>query len=126
MYDRYVNHHKLNNLLWVWNPNAPRGNAGPYQDYFPGLDVVDILAADVYRNDYKQSHHDDLLKLGQGKPIALGECGGLPTPEILDQQPQWAWFMCWSGFLYNKNKSEDVRRLYNDPRVLTLDEVSWK
>ena len=23
MYDRYVNYHKLNNLIWVWNANAP-------------------------------------------------------------------------------------------------------
>ncbi|HSW38077.1 MAG TPA: glycosyl hydrolase, partial [Acidobacteriota bacterium] len=25
-YDRMVNHHKLDNLIWVWNPNAPTGN----------------------------------------------------------------------------------------------------
>src|SRR6056297_2850878 len=24
MYDRYVNHHQLHNLIWVWNANAPR------------------------------------------------------------------------------------------------------
>lgn len=123
MYDRYVNHHELNNVLWVWNPNAPRGNMGPYHAYFPGLQYVDILAADVYGNDYKQSHHDDLLELAGGKPIALGECGRLPTPEILAKQPQWTWFMCWTDFLVNQNEPDAVRQLYQTERVLTLDPV---
>ncbi len=78
MYNRYVNHHKLNNLIWVWNPNAPRDRkndeAYAYHLFYPGNEYVDILAADIYREDYKQSHHDDLLKLGKGKIIAIGEC----------------------------------------------------
>lgn len=123
MFDRFVNEHKLDNLIWVWNPNAPRGNAGPYADYYPGHDYVDILAADVYNNDYKQSHHDDLLALADGRPIAIGECGVMPTPEILDSQPRWAWFMTWTNFLYRKNEPEAVKRLYDDPRVLARDEV---
>jgi mannan endo-1,4-beta-mannosidase len=36
-YDRLVHYHHLDNLIWVWNMNAPNGkNAGPYADYFPG------------------------------------------------------------------------------------------
>ena len=74
-----MNHHKLNNLIWVWNANAPRllpnDEAWAYEDYFPGLECVDVLAADVYHHDYKQSHHDELVKLGEGKVIALGEVG---------------------------------------------------
>ncbi len=108
------------------NPNAPRGNTGPLEAYFPGLEYVDILAADVYGNDYKQSHHEDMLKLAQGKPIALGECGQLPTPEILEKQPMWTWFMCWSGFLYKKNEPEAVKELYDAERVLTLGDVEGK
>lgn len=128
MYDRFTNHHQLNNLIWVWNANAPRDTPGDeaytYADFYPGNDYVDILAADVYHNDYRQSHHDGLLELGKGKLIALGEVGQLPTPEILEQQPYWAWFMTWASFLWKKNTDEEIKRLYDCERVLTKDKSS--
>lgn len=128
MYDRLVNHHQLNNLLWVWNPNAPRDKEGDeayaYQLFFPGLDYVDILAADVYHNDYRLSHHDDLLKLADGKPIALGEVGQLPTPKIINNQSQWTWFMGWASWIHKANDPDSVRALYNAPKVITKDEIS--
>lgn len=127
MYERYTHFHKLNNLIWVWNANAPRDwkddEAYAYELFYPGGKYVDILAADVYKNDFKQSHHDQLVKLGKGKLIALGEVGNLPTPEILEQQPQWVWFMCWAHFPWAWNTREQVKNIYNSPRVLTLDEV---
>lgn len=127
MYERYTNHHQLNNLIWVWNPNAPRDweddQAYDYHLFFPGHEYVDVLAADVYKNDFKQSHHDDLLALANGKPIALGEVGVLPTPEILEQQPQWTWFMCWATWIWRENTQESVSTLYNFPRVISLEEM---
>ncbi|MBK5722196.1 glycosyl hydrolase family 26 [Dysgonomonas sp. Marseille-P4677] len=126
-YDYLTNHHKLNNLLWVWNTNAPRDiegdEAGPYKDYFPGTDYVDILAADVYRQDYKQSHHDDLLTLGEGKLISLGEIGQLPTVEQYELQPSWSWFMTW-GYFINRNY-DLVREIYNHQQSITLDEIDF-
>jgi mannan endo-1,4-beta-mannosidase len=125
MFEYYVNVHKLNNLIWVWNANAPRtipgDEAGEYEDFWPGSDVVDVLAADVYRKDWKQSHHDDLVKLAAGKPIALGEVGDPPTPQILDLQPRWTWFMPWRLQSHN---AEDLRKIYSDGRVLTKEDVS--
>ena len=48
-FDRLVNYHRLDNLIWVWNTNSPNGkNAGPYHDYYPGPQYVDILATDIY------------------------------------------------------------------------------
>lgn len=123
MYDRYVNYHKLHNLIWVWNPNAPRDwendEAYAYELFYPGNEYVDVLAADIYKNDYKQSHHDELIALGKGKIIALGEVGQLPTPETLQRQPQWVWFMCWARFPWTNNTQEQVRNLYNDDRVIS-------
>lgn len=118
LYERFVTVHHLDNLVWVWNTNAPRSDAAPYAGFYPGHDVVDILAADVYANDYRQSHHDELRDLAEGRPIALGEVGVLPTPAILDNQPEWAWFMTWTTFLTRENEPEAVRRLFADPRVL--------
>lgn len=128
MYERYVNYHKLHNLIWVWNANGPRDwaddQAYAYELYYPGNEYVDVLAADIYKNDYKQSHHDQLVELGNGKPIAIGECGVLPRPEILEQQPEWVWFMDWARFIWTANEPEDVSSLYHSPRVLTLDKIN--
>ena len=70
LYER-LHHHKLNNLIWVWNANAPRNTPGdeaePYEIYYPGHDYVDILATDIYHNDYKQSHYQDLLDVAEGE-----------------------------------------------------------
>lgn len=130
MFDRFVNHHHLDNLLWVWNPNAPRDTPGDeafdYELFFPGIDVVDILAADVYHFDYRLSHHEQLLELAQGKPIALGEVGKLPTPEILQEQPQWTWFMGWANWLHKANSPDSVQQLYQSERVISLDRLHFK
>lgn len=127
MYDYLTNYHKLNNLIWVWNTNAPRDIPGdeawPYIDFYPGTEYVDILAADVYRNDYKQSHHDELIELGEGKPIALGEVGNIPTPEILEKQPNWTWYMPWGWLHFRSNKDSLIQIMMNSERVLTLDEI---
>lgn len=126
LFDRFVNHHKLNNLLWVWNSAEPRDKepnlAGPYEEHFPGLDYCDVLSVDIYFG-FVQSHHDDLVRLAAGKPVALGEVGRMPTPETLDAQPQWTWFLTWSGSLVRSNKPELVRAVYNYPRALSREDL---
>ena len=124
LYSRFVDHHRLDNLVWVWNTNAPRGDAAAYAGFYPGHDVVDILAADVYGNDYRRSHHDQLVELAEGRPIALGEVGILPTPAILASQPQWAWFMTWTDFLTRENTADAVRSLYDDARVISRGDAT--
>jgi len=130
IYDRFVNYHKLNNLIWVWNTNSPRDllndEAYAYIDFFPGLDYVDVLATDIYHNDYKQSHHDDFVVLGKGKLIALGEIGEVPSPEILDKQPMWSWFMIWADWLYTHNTPQQIKDLYNCPKVMTHENFNNK
>jgi mannan endo-1,4-beta-mannosidase len=93
-----------------------------YEDYFPGMNYVDVLATDVYHNDYRQSHHDELVRLGHGKIIALGEVGEVPTPEILNRQPMWTWFMIWGNFVTTHNTPQQMRELYNSPRTLSHEE----
>ncbi len=127
LYNRMVKHHKLNNLIWVWNTNAPRDIPGDeayeYKDFFPGIDYIDVLAADVYSDDYKQSHHDDLLKLAEGKPVSLAEVGGLPDVNIIDEQPQWTWFMVWGNYIIGANDPERVKRVYDYDKVLNLENI---
>ncbi len=126
LYERFTGHHELNNLLWVWNPNAPRDTpndeAFAYADYYPGGDCVDVLAADVYREDWRQSHHDDILELADGKPISIGETAQLPTGEILDKQNYWTWFMPWGNLLL-RNPKEHIAHIYKRKNVLTLEDI---
>lgn len=117
LYDRLTRVHKLNNLVWVWNANSPGDGVLPYEDCFPGIDSVDVLACDIYRNEYEPRYYEDLLTLSQGKPIALGEVGIVPSPEVIESQPLWAWFMVWTDFLTRENPSNSIEQLYKNPRV---------
>lgn len=124
LYDRLVNFHKLNNLIWVFNANEITGkHISPYKDFYPGADYVDILATDVYHGNYQQSDYDSLRKLADGKLIALGEVGHLPTSEILKEQPEWVWFMCWVDQVFHSNSKEELKALYKAENVITREEL---
>jgi len=121
IYDRFVNVHHLDNLLWVWNVNAPGGNAGSIADYYPGAAYADILTIDIY-GEFKQDYYTEMLKLAAGKPIALGEVGAVPTPAILAAQPRYAYFMAWSGFGANTDLAA-LNATYHSPRALNRDDT---
>ncbi|WP_370872570.1 glycosyl hydrolase [Paenibacillus zeirhizosphaerae] len=123
MYDRFVNVHQLNNLLWVWNPNAPNAWSAPYRKTFPGLSKVDILAADIYDNDFRQSYYDGLLNLAGGKPIAIGEHGEMPSENVLLAQPRWVYSMTWGKMLTENNSNDDIVAYMNEDRTLNRDEL---
>lgn len=125
MVEVFTGRYGLNNLLWVWNANKvnDEGNAGPYRDFYPGHAYVDILATDIYHNDYRDSHYTQLLELAQDKPIALGEIGQVPDPVLFDRQPKWAWFMIWPDYLDGTNSHEAIQGLYEQPRVLSREEI---
>lgn len=126
LFDRLVNFHKLNNLIWVWNANEEKEGVGAYENFYPGHDVVDVLATDVYSGRYDEANYKHLLKLAGKKPIALGEIGNFPTPAMLDSQPRWVWFMSWrdpDNFFWNDGDS--LRALFNHEDTLTLDELPW-
>lgn len=123
MYDRFVNTHQLNNLLWVWSPNAPNSYTVPYTPKYPGDDKVDILAVDIYNNDFKQSHYEGLLGLARNKPIAIGEHGEMPSSEVLQAQPKWVYSMTWGKMLTENNTTNQIQDYMNDSRSLTRDDV---
>ncbi len=127
MYDYYVKHHGLNNLIWVWNTNAPRDIPGdeafPYEVFWPGHDYVDVLAADIYWDDWKPSHHDDLLKLANGKPIAIGECAPPPRLDVLEKQNRWTWYMPWGNLVLWDNGPERIKALMASEKVLAREDV---
>jgi mannan endo-1,4-beta-mannosidase len=123
LFDRLVNYHKLNNLVWIWSVDRPGTNAGPFTDYFPGTQYFDIAALDVYRSDFQQSYYTNLLHLAAGKPVTLAEVGPPPAVSLLQQQPLWTWWMSWAGMRSGTN--ENVRALYNDPRSWSLSDPAY-
>jgi mannan endo-1,4-beta-mannosidase len=124
LFDRFVNHHHLNNLIWVWNVDRPSQPGREHEKYFPGIQYVDVLALDVYESDFKQSYYDGLVALSQGKPLALAEVGTPPSPEILLQQPRWTYYMTWAGMVRNTPRKQ-YEALMADPRVLSLEDPAY-
>ncbi|UCH61980.1 MAG: glycosyl hydrolase family 26 [Fidelibacterota bacterium] len=125
LYDRLVNFHRLNNLIWVFNTNEVKEGVDLHETYYPGHDVVDILATDVYTEGFNQMNYDQLLALAGKKPIALGEVGRIPTLEILKSQPRWTWFMSWGdpGNMWGDFKA--VLETFGSKEALTLEELPW-
>ena len=121
IYDRFVNVHHLDNLVWVWNVNAPVGSAGPIADYYPGPQFADLVTMDIY-GEFKQEYYDSMIALAAGKPIALAEVGTLPSVEVLDRQPRWTYFMTWSEWIHFANPLELSNAVYHAPRMLNRDD----
>jgi mannan endo-1,4-beta-mannosidase len=121
LYDRFVNVHHLDNLVWVWNVNAPGGNAGSIESYYPGAQYADVVSMDIY-GEFKQEYYTSMLALAGDKPIALAEVGALPSLEVLDRQPRWTYFMVWSEFIQAAATPDQVNAVYHAPRMLTRDD----
>ena len=121
LYDRFVNVHHLDNLVWVWNVNSPSGNAGAVEDYYPGSGFADVVTMDIY-GEFQQEYYTDMLTLAAGKPIALAEVGGLPSVEILARQPRWTYFMAWSGMLDTANTIDRLKSVYHATTVFNRDD----
>ena len=124
MFDRYTGHHKLNNLIWVWNSQVP--------ECYPGDDVVDIISRDLYPEPHahtsQKAAYDELLGMTSAKKIVtIGEIGVLPdTQAAVTEGAGWAAFMVWSKefCLTEKHSSFSyMRKVYESPYSITLDRL---
>lgn len=99
MFDRMVNHHGLNNLIWVWTTNSHADAL----DWYPGDNFVDIIGMDIYPGENQHgSQYLEFEKVkdlfGGKKLIALSECGSVPDPALMmEYGDTWSWFMPWNG-----------------------------
>jgi mannan endo-1,4-beta-mannosidase len=128
LFDRLVNHHQLNNLIWVWTST---GNTSALE-WYPGDDVVDMIGADIYlpAGTYSSSFitFDNIVSLYGGKKIvALSENGPIPDPEkLFVEGAAWSWFCTWSGnFITDgvSNSTTHIDKVFKHNYVITLDEV---
>lgn len=109
MYDRFVNYHGLNNLIWVWTSQVKDS------DFYPGDEYVDVIGRDNYyclqypvTKEYKT-----LQERYPNKLIALAECGNGDDVEmsllgnIWKEGARFAWFMTWYDYDYNDGNSDE-------------------
>ena len=124
IFDRLVKDHKLKNLIWVWSVDRPSQPGREFERYFPGTKYLDILAIDIYGNDFNKSYYDGLKALSGGKPVTLGEVGNPPSPDIIKQQPGWVYWVVWAG-MARGTSAEDYKKLVNSPNVLFLEDQAY-
>ncbi|CRK24783.1 hypothetical protein BN1708_003901 [Verticillium longisporum] len=126
LYERLVNHHGINNLIWVWNSVEA--------DWYPGDATIDILSADVYSqgNGPMSGLYNQLVELGNDKKlIAASEVGAAPLPDLLQlYEAHWLWFAVWTAPFINDpawNSLDVLREVYGSDYVLTLSEIQgWQ
>lgn len=124
IYDRLVNYHHLNNLVWVWSVDRPSTPIRKFSNFYPGDKYLDILALDVYGSDFNQAYYDSLVVLSNGKPVVLGEVGNPPSMDIFNNQPKWAYWVIWAGMVRNQSVNK-YQELVNNPRMLFQEDQSY-
>ncbi len=124
IYDRLVNFHKLNNLIWIWSVDRPTEPVKAFSHFYPGNQYLDIVGLDVYGSDFKQIYYDSLMILAKGKPITLAEVGSPPTMEVLKQQPNWTWWVIWAGFVRSTPR-EQFKSYVKDERMLFMEDAAY-
>jgi mannan endo-1,4-beta-mannosidase len=124
IFDRLVNYHKINNLIWVWSVDRPAKPERRFVYYFPGIQFVDILSLDVYGSDFNQAYYDTLASLSDGKLMTLAEVGNPPSSEILRNQPKWAYYITWAGMVRNTLKKQ-YAELINNPRIICQEDSAY-
>jgi mannan endo-1,4-beta-mannosidase len=125
MFDRLVNHHRLKNLIWVWNVDRPEGTTLTFKECWPGPEYVDVVSFDCYRV-FKPSYYKGILELANGKPVALAEVGGNISLDVLKQQPKWAWWMVWSGMGLKGESAQRLKAIVDDPISWSLSDPDYR
>jgi mannan endo-1,4-beta-mannosidase len=130
MFDRMVNHHRLDNLIWVWTCEE----SGDALEWYPGDEYVDIIGRDIYPNpdqrakihNSRVSNFEHLKELyGARKIIALSENGAIPHPDsLVADAAGWSWFMPWNqDFTTSVNTVSEWNSIMHHDYVITLDEM---
>jgi len=110
----------LSNLIWVWDM---QDMSRDFQEYNPGDRYWDVFALDVYGDGYNRTWYDYILPILGDKPMGIGECQKLPTPQILKAQPRWCFFMSWAELTFAGNSEEQILALYGAPNVVTRERL---
>ncbi len=123
-HDYFTKTKGLSNLIWVWDM---QDMSRDFEEYNPGNEYWDIFGFDIYDNGYDISWYNYILPIVGDKPMAIGECSRLPSPEILEAQPRWVFFMPWAELVKQGNTKEQIIEIYDHPAVISREEMpGWK
>jgi len=123
-HDYFTSIKGLSNLIWVWDM---QDMSRDFEEYDPGKEYWDIFGFDIYDQGYDISWYNYILPIVGDKPMAIGECSRLPSPEILEAQPRWVFFMPWAELVKQSNTREQIIEIYDHPVVIGREEMpGWK
>lgn len=144
IFDRFMNYHRLTNLIWVWNGQDKSMAVHPNTYDIAGLDIY----AEPPAHSSEAEKYRELAAYTAGKPLSLSECGSVPDPDLMARDgAEWLWWLPWWGmFVYETDENgrpvldesgmprpnpkfmtEDfLRRVMGDERVVTLDRIPWR
>lgn len=118
LYERMVRHHKLDNLIWVWNSEK--------EEWYPGDDTVDLVTIDLYPADKRDplaGAFERLLDRFDGKKmLAIAEFPGMmDAARMFRFGARWAYFVSWTGDLGPRATDPAVlKQTMGDRRVVSL------
>ena len=150
MYDRMTNYHKLNNLIWVANPQ--KGG-----EWYVGDDKCDMLGDDpyYYGEDLRKEYNKDqanskrfrkTYSISKNKMIAMSEIDFVPNIELMwKNNTKWLFHITWCRefvcvkdnsqgdnwtylpeYAENYSTKEELKAVYNSDKAITLDNINWK
>lgn len=124
MYNHYTYDLGLNNLIWVLGYCHNGGEN--LASWYPGNEYCDIIGADTYDEEGVEAVKlfNPVKTVCAGtKPMALHECGKIPTLQQLQTSP-WGFFMTWhTTYITNDNTASSLKTIYNSDYAITLDEL---
>lgn len=154
LYDRIQNHHKMNNLIWIWSNSVEctGGSRPPFLPseyarrklFYPGDEKCDIVGIDLYgfhpieRGTYRaetpKTYRDswNLLKnITSEKMIALTEAEGIPdASKFFDEDyAPWLFALPWFADKYTEDKTDYPlcgwnNIQFNHSNYITIDEIT--
>ncbi|MBC7888438.1 MAG: hypothetical protein H7Z13_11160 [Ferruginibacter sp.] len=131
MYRAFTIDYALNNLIWIYSPFTPLGNA-PLGSMYPGDNFVDMVAVDSYPITPEFNDYDSLRKFkklvinGEVGPAkaAFGNFDEMAVLNIFKGRA--AYFLQWHSWNNAKVAIVDnlkYKEMMNDPAAITLDKI---
>lgn len=125
MYDRMVNYHGLNNLIWVWTSEP--GDAA----WYPGDQYVDIVGRDIYKTGDHTSQIMEFNSMNDAvagkKMITMSESGSFPDVDnLIADGAAWSWYMPWYKEFTRDATYNSLalwKKMFASDYVITLDEM---
>lgn len=145
MFDYFTNARHLNNLIWVYESDGNAHANLPADYYYPGDDVVDIMAHNFYHDDWVFPYDLEGVFRRYPKIYGFPQAGSatirdgtwdntIMINQIRLRHPRASLFATWNDFFTNGGTVFKTRSmvsqlnaavLLNDPWILTREEIDW-